>query len=481
ILTSEMNLQSLFEIVIAQTNQLMDTERSTVFLHDAESKNLWSFVATGMGKDLIRIPDDAGVAGWVFQNNRAALINDAYADPRFLPDIDRKSGFRTRGILCIPLLNRSRQCIGVLQALNKSSGDFSPEDLDMLTSISHYVAIALENAKLYEELKLMEKARERIINHLSHELKTPLAIIGAAMLQLAKKLKKESNDAESYHRILRRGQRNIDRLLNLQEKIEDILNRKIITEKDTISKILEDAASLVEETLEETGGSLREGLEVVLKRVESLYAVDNLLMESIELGPLIIKACDRAKEKSKTRDLEIIPGVDSGVMITMDRKVLEKVVDGLLKNAVENTPDEGRIEVFLRKEGGAVRLNVRDTGVGISLQNQKLIFIGFIHTRETGIYSSKKPYDFGAGGTGSDLLRTKLFSERFGFEISFHSSRCTYIPDDSDLCPGRISSCPHVTEKSGCFLSGGTTFSLLFQADERIPFQPESNSGESLL
>jgi signal transduction histidine kinase len=475
ILTSEMNLQSLFEVVIAQTNQLMDTQRSTVFLHDTESKTLWSFVATGMGKDLIRISDNAGVAGWVFQNNQSALINDAYADSRFLPDVDRKSGFRTRSILSIPLMNRSQQSIGVLQALNKNSGDFTPEDLDMLTSISHYAAIALENAKLYEELKLMEKARERIINHLSHELKTPLAIIGAAMLQLAKKLKNSSIEFDGYDRILKRGQRNIERLLNLQEKIEDILNRKIITEKDTIAKIVEDAASLVEETLEETGGSLREGLEAVLKRVESLYIVDEILMEAIDLGSFIIQVCDNAKQKSRDRDVEILVDAEPGAVIQMDRKILEKIVEGLLKNAVENTPDEGRIEVMVRKENGAVRLNVRDTGIGISLQNQKIIFFGFIHTRETGVYSSKKPYDFGAGGTGSDLLRTKLFSERFGFEISFRSTRCNHIPGDSDLCSGKISTCPHVAERGECFLSGGTTFSLLFPANGQIPSQPKNN------
>ncbi|OGP63822.1 MAG: hypothetical protein A2V65_01920 [Deltaproteobacteria bacterium RBG_13_49_15] len=470
ILTSEMNLQNLFEVIIAQTNQLMDTQRSTVFLNDPQTGTLWSFVATGMSKDLIRIPDTAGVAGWVFQQGKTALINDAYSDPRFFPDVDRKSGFRTRSILSVPLVNRSHKSIGVLQALNKNSGDFTTEDLDMLTSISQYVAIALENAKLYEELKLMEKARERIINHLSHELKTPLAVIGAAMLQLARKLQKGSD--EGYERILRRGQRNIDRLLNLQEKIEDIVNRKIIVEKDIITKIVEDAASLVEEVGEENSGSLREGLMAILKRVESLYAVDQTELIPINLSVFIQNACDSAKEKSAPRDLEIIRNIDPDLVIRMDRNVLTKIIDGLLKNAIENTPDEGRIDVSAKRKGETILMDIRDYGIGISSQNQKLIFYGFIHTTETGAYSSKKPYAFGAGGTGSDLLRTKLFSERFGFEISFHSIRCGFIPNDSDICPGRISDCRHVSNRDECLASGGATFSLTFPINGFSQSQP---------
>jgi len=262
VITSEMNLETLFEVIINQTDEVMDTQRSTVFLFDEQSNTLWSLVASGMGKELIRIPAGKGVAGWVFQEGQAALINDAYADPRFYPDIDRKSGFHTRNILCIPLVNRSNHRIGVLQTLNKKDGDFTYADLELLTSISHYVAIALENAKLYEDLKLMEKARERVINHLSHELKTPLAVIGAALHQMGKKLRK--SHVEGYESILKRGRRSIERLLNLQEKIDDILNQKVVLEKDTLTKIIEDAAFLVEESMEENGGTLRRSLEVVL-------------------------------------------------------------------------------------------------------------------------------------------------------------------------------------------------------------------------
>jgi class 3 adenylate cyclase/putative methionine-R-sulfoxide reductase with GAF domain len=152
-ITSEINLHALFEVIMDQTNQIMGTQRSTVFLYDSTYKELWSLVATGMRKNEIRIPSNCGVAGWVFQHNTPLIINDAYSDPRFYSGVDKISGFKTRNILCVPLVSNRGRCIGTLEALNKISDDFRDEDLEWLTSISHYVAIALENSIVYEELK----------------------------------------------------------------------------------------------------------------------------------------------------------------------------------------------------------------------------------------------------------------------------------------------------------------------------------------
>ncbi len=166
VITSEMNLNDLFEVIMDQTNQMMGSQRSTVFLYDEKSNELWSLVATGMGRNEIRIPSAYGVAGWVFQNKTALTINDAYHDPRFWSEVDEKSGFRTENIVCVPLVNRRGHCIGALQALNKNPGGvFSEEDVELLTLMSHYVAIALENSKLYEEVKdFSERLRETLIH-----------------------------------------------------------------------------------------------------------------------------------------------------------------------------------------------------------------------------------------------------------------------------------------------------------------------------
>ena len=146
----------------------------------------------------------------------------------------------------------------------------------------------------------------------------------------------------------------------------------------------------------------------------------------------------------------------------MPPEPLQKVVDGLLKNAIENTPDEGKIEFIVRKKGEGVELVVRDYGVGITEEHQRRIFEGFFATQDTMDYSSKRPFDFNAGGKGADLLRTKIFSERYNFRIDMASSRCRFIPKESDICPSRISECAFCSKNEDCLHSGGTTFSLYF-------------------
>ena len=130
----------------------------------------------------------------------------------------------------------------------------------------------------------------------------------------------------------------------------------------------------------------------------------------------------------------IVQDFVKGVTITANRSALEKVCSGILRNAVENTPDQGRIEVTAKIEVDQMVIRFRDFGV--TAENQRLVCTGFFHTQDTNYYSTKAPYDFNAGGSGADLLRAKVFSERYGFEIDFESTRCSYMPEDIDECPG---------------------------------------------
>ena len=165
-ITSEMNMDALFQLIMDQTNQIMNTERSTIFLYDEKTDELWSLVATRMEKNEIRIQADSGIAGQVFKNREQLIINDAYIDSRFNLEVDQQSGFRTKNILCVPVINREGKCIGVLEALNNHSEKFTREDGEFLSSISNYVAIAVENSKLYEDIKsYSEKLKATIIQN----------------------------------------------------------------------------------------------------------------------------------------------------------------------------------------------------------------------------------------------------------------------------------------------------------------------------
>ena len=462
LITSEMDLDALFKIIMAQTNQFMNTERCSVFMYDSRNEQLWSLVSTDLGKNEIRFPTDRGVAGWVFQHKAPLIINNPYDDPRFFSEIDQKTGFLTRNILCIPLMNRKHKCIGTLQTLNKKERDFTEQDLELLTSASHYVAIALENAKLYEDLKVLDKAKERVINHLSHELRTPLAIISEALRKIRKRYKNDT--LAGLEKILDRGERNVKRLLDLQTKIDDILNQRSVEEKERIIKIIEDAVSLVEELTEESSNQNVNIIKDVWERLEFIYGTNKMSIEAILLDEFLHDVCNEAISSLGTRKLEIIRNFQKEIVLDMDRNILYKLCIGILKNAIENTPDEGVIEVIARSEDDEITIVFQDYGVGITPQNQKLIFGGFFHTQDTNLYASKKPYEFNAGGSGSDLLRTKVFSERCGFSVDFDSTRCKFIPSDREMCPGRISECRFITEKSDCISLGGSVFTIKFSA-----------------
>lgn len=107
-------------------------------------------------------------------------------------------------------------------------------------------------------------------------------------------------------------------------------------------------------------------------------------------------------------------------------------------------------------------MTVHDYGVGITEESQERIFEGFFSTQRTMDYSSKRPFDFNAGGKGADLLRMKIFSEKYNFNIDLSSTRCRYIPKRDDYCPGRISDCRFCKEKKDCYESGETMATVSF-------------------
>ena len=364
------------------------------------------------------------------------------------------------------------ECSGLLALGSKLVGEpYSEDDKELLVTLANNLVISLKNAKsyrqleqAYEDLKLLDKAKERVINHLSHELQTPLALISGVLSRISRKLGEAH--VSGLEKTIKRGQRNVDRLLDLQAKIDDILNQKSVEEKEKILTLIEDAASFVEELKEEEQNQNRELLNHISKRIESLYNIEEIDMEHILLSSFLNDVCNEAITAMEGRDVRIIRNFEKeNTFLTMDKTILKKVLLGLLKNAIENTPDEGKIEVTTTAKDSEVRIDIHDYGVGITPQNQKMIFGGFFHTQDTDMYSSKKPYAFNAGGSGSDLLRIKSFSERYGFSVDFNSTRCTFIPKDTDICPGMISSCPFIKDKSECFSSGESTFSVTFPVE----------------
>ena len=184
--------------------------------------------------------------------------------------------------------------------------------------------------------------------------------------------------------------------------------------------------------------------------------------ETIRLYTFAERILENIKKQAHHREIQLQLDGENDLTLQMDPKILEDILVGLLKNAIEITPDEGMIRVVLEHRAQWLQLKVMDFGIGITKENQRRLFDGLFHTLDTELYSSKKPYDFGAGGKGLDLLRLKAYGQRLGFDVSVGSQRCSYLPTDHDLCPGRISTCPHCKKPEDCLSSGGSTFCISF-------------------
>ena len=170
--SSELDLYTLLEKIVQATTKLIAAERSTLFIHDSETGELWSRVAEGTEIKEIRLPSYGGLAGAAFTTGETLNIADVYADERFVPDFDRQTGFKTRSILSMPVFDSLKHPIGVMEVLNKKSGQFTTLDEARLAAFAAQVAVALENAKLFQEVLQLKNYNEGILKSLSNGVVT---------------------------------------------------------------------------------------------------------------------------------------------------------------------------------------------------------------------------------------------------------------------------------------------------------------------
>ncbi len=259
--------------------------------------------------------------------------------------------------------------------------------------------------------KSIDRSRRLAVHHLSHELNTPLAIIKGSV----KDLDDEGTPSPIKRRKIDRIKRSLGRLSDIQQIVQEIVAPRIYQPRhfpvvSTLEEIVEDMRRL------------------------SVHRSVNLVTH--------LEPCET----------DII-----------DPQVFSQVIRTLVKNAIENTPDQGEVVVSLKKTVGGVLFQVSDSGVGIAPGDREFVFEAFHHTQDTDQYATKNPFDFNAGGKGLELMRLKILSEDGSFDIYFETQRCRYLANHEFVCPGLISSCPHVTDARGCKESGGSTFSVLFR------------------
>lgn len=340
--------------------------------------------------------------GWTFEEMRNGSIS-------FVPE----SELDDRRLLIETVLRKGMSVSGFETKRVAKDGS----TLDMSISASPYhdgdgnisgMTIILRDIT---SLKSLDRARRRAVHHLSHELVTPIAVIEASLKRLGKKDIKDSLKERNLDRI----QRNLRRLMDIQETVREIA--------------------------------------IPLQYRPQAFQVDKRIEEIL----------DHLRRNGSYRSVDLVTNLTHAYTDIIDPEILERVVGTLVKNAVENTPDEGKITISLTHAPEGLSLEIKDHGVGIGPQDRDFILKGFYHTQSTTLYATRKPFEFSAGGKGLELMRLKILAEEGIFDLSFDSSRCHYLSGEGKECCGKISSCPYISSPEDCRQSGGTVFTVLFR------------------
>jgi signal transduction histidine kinase len=368
---------------------------------------------------------------------------------------------------CVLIFSVDEACCGIIGLGAKIVGEpYREEDKDLLETLVNNLVVSLKNARAsealkaaYEEVSVLNRAKDKMMDHLSHEIQTPVALLMSALNLLKRHL--ISLPEKKWQRTMARAERSLGRLVSLQGELEDILKHVQPRNHHNLCRLLDQCADELEILIAEEAG---EGpvVDKVRSRIDEIFGCRETMAENIDLKDFVYRTIEKIRPLFEHRHLDLVIDAQPTPSIYIPADVLEKLIIGLVKNAIENTPDEGRVNVTVKNKKTGIEFLVQDTGIGIVAEHRKRIFEGFFPTQEATNYSSKTPYDFNAGGKGADLLRLKIFSERHNFKLNMSSEKCPHIPSSNDTCPGSISRCPFCHSVEDCSISGGTCFKAVF-------------------
>lgn len=328
IVNSTLDTDRLLELILNTATSTVQADRGTLYVVDEEKGELWSKIAQGSTTVEIRLPMGKGIAGYVAVSGETINILDAYADPRFNPEIDRRTGYRTKTILCMPMKNKDGMVIGVFQLLNKYGGPFTPEDEEFLDGLSIHASIAIENALLAKQMIQNEQlsAVGRMAGSIIHDIKNPLGVLRLT----AQVIKRKSTDKETA-KLSDEMIRQIDRFVNMAREVLDFSRGATVTN---------------------------------LKDVEIGREIDSIL-NFIEK--------DFAKRKVKVEKHMQFSG-----KIRVDQEKLARVFYNIASNAADAMPEGGTLSVSTKRHKDMLVMEFTDTGKGMPPEVRARIFEPFM-------------------------------------------------------------------------------------------------------
>jgi signal transduction histidine kinase len=341
VLNSKSDIDDLLTYIIREAAALTESEAASILLLDRKTRQLRFKAASQMQPEMIDmpVPLSNSIAGAIITNNRPLIIDDVGKDPRWNPDVSQAIEFRTRSILGVPMHDMDRP-VGVLEALNKQEGNFTYEDVETLAILADLAGVAVERARLIEELRQantelneLDQTKSSFIALASHELRTPLSVILGYVSFLRDEATLETAEQLDYV---------MTAAIRLRSLIQDMLNFQYTAADEN---------------------------KLNLKQVDCVEMLREIVDSRDETAI--------AKQQSITINLPA-----AKIPVFVDMGMIEVVINNLLGNAIKFTPQGGHIEIALSTKADEVWFTVSDDGIGIPSDKLERIFTRFYQVED---------------------------------------------------------------------------------------------------
>jgi len=356
IINSTLNIAEVLENIMKYANLVTDSAASTLMLLDEETGELVFSVPTGPKSDKltdIRIPPGKGIAGWVAANEQHLLIPDVSKDPRFYGKVDKITGYQTKSILCVPIKTKSKM-IGVLEVINKAGGiSFAEEDAMLLNFFANQVAVAIENARYYGELKRKYEEEKQMQEKFAETEK--LRALGLMT----------SGIAHDFNNMLAIITGNID-LIEIEEDKDKILKKVQI-----IKKTARGSAKTIKR-LQKYARTKDDELQ------SQIINLNSLVSDAIEISTPMWK--DGPQEKGFSVEIVDTLTEDEPIVLGDDTDLREAIIN-MIFNSVDAMPQGGKIHISTYANNESVCLELSDNGTGMTEEAKSRIFDPFFTTK----------------------------------------------------------------------------------------------------
>lgn len=357
-LNTTFDLRSLLGTIIDAARELTNVEAASIMLIDPVSGELRFEAASNIKPyemDRITVPMEGSIAGWIATHGEPRVINDVSQAPEFYSEVDAEIEFKTNDLLGVPMRTHDK-VIGVLEAINKlDRSHFTKDDVEILTTLAGQAAVAIENARLFQQ--------SDFIAEMVHEIRTPLAALKASTV------------------LLRRPELP-------QEKQKDIVE----TMQGETERLIRMTSDFLDLARLESG---RFQLE------KAPFDLEKLVRESVDV------VIHQANNKNVKFHLNV-----NNFQVNGDRGKIKQVILNLFTNAIKYNREDGHIYVRAKEvieyDVPFVEVSVQDTGFGISPENLKNLFQKFFRVADTAGHTQ---------GTGLGLAITRHIAEAHGGNV----------------------------------------------------------------